>query len=374
VRTVPYINIGRQHDAIRQELLAAADRVLSQGNFILGDEVARFEEAFAVYCGAPHAVGVNSGTDALILALKAAGVGAGDEVITVSHSFVATATAIALTGARPVFIDVDWDQNMNPALLEAAVTPRTRAVIPVHLTGRPAKMDAICAVAAKHKLAVIEDAAQAVAAEYKGRRIGAWGDFGCFSFHPLKNLSACGDGGIITVKSAAHADALRRLRNIGLKDRDTCVDVSGNSRLDTLQAAFLSVKLKHLDAVTQARRRHAQIYNERLKGLVDVPSPTADGLDVYHVYVVQTDRREALKAFLAENGVDCKIHYPRAIHQQEAFRPYAEGARLPVTEALVQRILSLPIEQSLSDEDIHYVADQIERFCRLERKPAGVTA
>jgi dTDP-4-amino-4,6-dideoxygalactose transaminase len=244
--SIPYVNVAAQHVQLHAELLAAVSRVLAHGHFILGPEVSEFEQRFAELCGVRHAVAVGNGTDALVLALRALEIGSGDEVITPPNSFVASAAAIALVGARPVFVDVGADLNIDPEKIEAAITPRTRAILPVHLTGRPAAMDPIMTLARLRGLAVIEDCAQAVMAEYGGQRVGSIGDIGCFSLHPLKTLSACGDGGVLTTGSPVVETRLRELRNIGLKTRDECVAWSGNSRLDTLQAAMLLVKLPHL--------------------------------------------------------------------------------------------------------------------------------
>lgn len=359
---IPYINLSKQYIKIKTKLLAAVERVLKSGNFILGEEVEKFEKEFARYNKSRYAVGVNSGTDALMLALKTAGIGKGDEVITVANSFVATASSIVLVGAVPVFVDIDWDQNINPDIIEAAITKRTKAIMPVHLTGKPAKMDRICAIAKKHNLIVIEDAAQAAGAVYKGKKVGNWGDFGCFSMHPLKNLNACGDAGMIVTKNKKWADKLRILRNIGLRDRDTCVEIAGNSRLDEMQAALLRVKLRYLEKITLQRRKHAEIYSNRLANFVITPEETTDGKDVFQTYIIQTNERDALKDYLAKQGIDAKIHYPKAIHHHVPFAKYAVKAHLPVTNKIVKHILSLPVDQTLTSAQINYVADQVIRF------------
>ena len=320
------------------------------------------ETRFADYCQSRYAVGVNSGTDALVLALRAAGIGTGDEVITVSHSFVATGASIVLTGAVPVFIDVNWDQNMNPDLLEDAITKKTKAIMPVHLTGKPAKMDAICDFAKNHNLAVIEDAAQAVGAEYSGRRVGSWGDFGCFSLHPLKNLNACGDGGIVVTQNEEYAKKIKMMRNLGLADRDNCVCISGNSRLDEMQAAIVNVKLYYLEGVIEKRRRNAKRYIENLREVVNLPLDTVKGRDVYHTFIIQSDRRDELKNHLSKNGIECKIHYPKAIHHQAPFKKYVLNNHLPVTDKIVSSILSLPVDHSLSLDEIDYVSQKLVDF------------
>jgi dTDP-4-amino-4,6-dideoxygalactose transaminase len=362
---VPYVDLAAQHAELKGELLAAVGRVIDSGQFVLGDQVAAFEERFAALTGTSFAVGVNSGTDALILALRALSIGPGDEVITAPNSFVSSASAIAMTGATPVFVDVGDDMNIDPALIEGAVTGATRAIMPVHLTGLPADMGPIMGIAAARGLAVVEDAAQAVTAAYDGRPVGSLGDVGCFSLHPLKTLSACGDGGVLTTDDAQIAERLRSLRNLGLLTRDDAVEWSGNSRLDTMQAAMLSVKLEHLEAWTEKRRANAALYRERLAGIGQVVAPSEGprARAVYHTFVIQADRRDELQAHLAERGVGTAVHYPRPIHLQTAARGlgYAEGS-FPVSERQAGRILSLPVHQGLTEEDLGYVADQIRGF------------
>lgn len=362
---IPYINLTEPHRRLKAELLEAVGRVLDCGGFILGEEVAAFEKEFAAYCGTRYAVGVANGTDAITLALKALGIGPGDEVITAPNSFLASASGIALAGARPVFVDVRDDFNLDPSLLEAAITPRTRAILPVHLTGRPADMDAILAVARKHKLAVVEDAAQAVGARYRNQRVGSFGVAGCFSLHPLKNLSACGDGGVITTNDEAVYRHLLKARNHGLRSRDECEFWSLNSRLDALQAALVRVKLPHLDAWTEARRRNAAFYRERLGKVAQTPTELAHEFCVYHTFIIQTDRRDELQRHLAERGIETKIHYPIAIHAQDAARSlgYRPGS-FPVAERQVGRILSLPVFPELTAAQLEAVATAVCSFYR----------
>lgn len=362
---IPYVNLAGQHAAIRQELLDAAGRVLDHGQFILGPEVAEFEERFAARCGVKFAVGVNSGTDALVLSLRALDIGPGDEVVTAANTFVATASAIALVGARPVLADVRDDYNIDPAAVEAAVTPKTRAVIPVHLTGRPADMDAIGGIVVRHGLAVVEDAAQAVLAEFRGRKVGTFGDFGCFSLHPLKTLNACGDGGVVVCGTEERAAKIRTMRNIGLKTRENAAAWSGNSRLDTVQAAFLIVKLAYLDEWTERRRANARFYQQALAGVpgLKVPEDRPFERAVYHTFIIQAERRDELRRHLAEQGVETAIHYPLPIHLQEAGRSlgYARGA-FPVAERQAGRILSLPVYPELTREQLERVAVGIRAF------------
>ncbi|TPW21975.1 MAG: pyridoxal-phosphate-dependent aminotransferase [Elusimicrobia bacterium] len=362
---VPYLDLPAQHRPLKAELLAAVGAVIDSGQFILGPQVPAFEAALADVCGTKHAVGLNSGTDALILALRALGVGPGDEVITAANSFVASASAAALVGATPVLVDVRDDYNMDPEALARAVTPRTKAIIPVHLTGRPADMDPILAVAKKHKLFVVEDCAQAVAAEYRGRRVGSMGTIGCFSLHPLKTLNACGDGGAAVTDDAALLAKMALLRNLGLQSRENCTDWSSNSRLDTVQAAMLLVKLKHLDAWTAARRKNAAFYQEALAGIPGVVAPRDQAFEkaVYHTFIIQADRRDALKAYLAERGIDTAVHYPRPIHLQDAAKPLGKPlGSFPVAERQAGRILSLPVYPELTPSQLEWVAASIREF------------
>ncbi len=357
--SIPYVNIAEQHKAIVGELLGAIEDVLKGGQFILGEPVTEFEQRFAEICGVCYAVGVSSGTDALVLALRAVGVGSEDEVITVPNSFVSSTTCIRLVGARPVFVDVGADYNIDPAKIAAAVTARTKAILPVHLTGRPCEMDLIMELAREKGLYVIEDCAQAVTAEYHGQRIGSFGTIGCFSLHPLKTLNACGDGGMLTTKDPELYERLRIMRNIGLRTRDDPVMWSYNSRLDTIQAAILLVKLRYLDDWTERRRANARHYMALLSGIpqLQVPSDTPHVKSVYHTFVVQAEGRDELRKFLAERGIGSAIHYPAPIHlstvgQQLGFQ---EGS-FPVAEQQARRVLSLPVYQQL-------LLSQIERVC-----------
>jgi dTDP-4-amino-4,6-dideoxygalactose transaminase len=354
-----------QHAQIKQELLAAIAGVIDEGQFILGRQVDEFERRFAELCGARFAVGVNSGTDALTLALRALGIGPGDEVITVPNSFVATVSCIALLGARPVFVDVRDDYNINPAQLVRVISPRTKAILPVHLTGRPADMDPILEVAQARKLHVIEDCAQAVMAEYRGRRVGSFGTIGCFSLHPLKTLNACGDGGVLTTQDESLYEKIKVLRNVGLRTRDECIVWSSHSRLDTLQAALLLVKMKYLDAWTEKRRANACFYQRALAGVpgLQVPVDRAYEKAVYHVFVVQAERRSELKSYLAAKGVETAIHYPIPIHLQEAAASLGYGlGSFPVTERQAERILSLPVYPEIQQTGLDYIACSVREF------------
>jgi dTDP-4-amino-4,6-dideoxygalactose transaminase len=366
-RVYPYVDLVGQHAAIKGELLEAVASVIDHGGFIGGKEVEAFETQFASCCGARYAIGVNSGTDALILALRALGIGAGDEVLTAPNSYIATASSIALVGAKPVFVDVRDDLNIDPDQLERHITPASKAIMPVHLTGRPADMDPIREIAKRHGLYIIEDGAQAVLAEYGGRRVGSLGDVGCFSLHPLKTLSACGDGGIITTDEKVFYEKLLMLRNIGHRNRNEVEMWSGNSRLDSIQAAILLVKLRYVDEWTQKRRVNAARYIELLGGIpeISLPVDAAKERAVYHTFVIQADRRDGLADYLAEQGIGTAVHYPIPIHLQEAAASLGYGpGSFSVTEEKAGRILSLPIYPDLNEGDIAFIAEQVRSYYR----------
>lgn len=360
---VPFVALVLQQRAIKAELLAAVDRVLEHGQYILGPEVGEFERRFAALCRTPFAVGMSDGTHALLLALRALGIGPGDEVITAPNSFLASAAAIALAGARPVFADVRDDLNIDPERVAAAVTPRTRAVVPVHLTGRPADMERIGAIAQRHGLHVVEDAAQAIGATLNGRPVGSFGAAGCFSLHPLKNLAACGDAGVVTTADGKVADFLRAARNHGLRGRDDCGAWGYNARLDTIQAAVLNEKLPHLERWTAAKRRIAARYRQALSDVVRVPEDRPGEGAVYQTFVIRADRRDDLQRHLAARGIDSKVHYPTPLHLQEAAAElgYTRGD-FPVTERLATEILSLPIYPELTEEQEEAVTDGVRSF------------
>jgi dTDP-4-amino-4,6-dideoxygalactose transaminase len=360
---VKYIDLPAQTGSIHRDLIAAVEQVLKSGEFILGPEVGRFEERFAKLCGCAHALGVANGTDAIVMALKALGVGPGDEVITAANSFLASTAAITLVGAKPVFVDVRDDLNINPELIEGAITPRTKAILPVHLTGKPADMNPILEIASARKLDVVEDAAQAVGASYHGKQVGSFGAVGCFSLHPLKNLNAFGDGGMMTMQSESLRDKLAKMRNHGLRNRDESEFWAFNSRLDSLQAAFLNVKLNYLAAWTEERRKTAAFYRENLREFVECPVDAPHEQSVYHTFVIRADRRNELQRFLLDAGIETKIHYPIPIHLQPAARDlgYQRGD-LPVTERLAETILSLPIYPELTTEQKEAVVEAIQNF------------
>lgn len=362
---IPYTDLAGQHYQIKQELLDAIERVLDHGRFILGDEVEEFERRFAELCEVQYAIGVNSGTDAILLALKSLGIGPGDEVITAPNSFVATASCIALVGAHPIFVDVGDDYNIDPSLIEQAITPRTRAIIPVHWTGRSADMDPILEIAKAHGIHVIEDAAQAVTAEYKDRRVGSFGIMGCFSLHPLKTLNACGDGGVITTNDQDLSEKLRKMRNLGLEDRGKAAMWSGNSRLDTIQAAILLVKLHHFENWTEKRRVNARFYQQHLINVPGIQVPTEKTYErsVYHTFIIQSDDRDRLKFFLRDQGIGTSIHYEVPIHLQNAAAHLGYNiGDFPVTEMQSEKILSLPIYDGLIQSNLETIIDAIQLF------------
>ena len=360
---VPYTALGQQAAEIKDELLAVVETVLAGGQYVLGPEVAAFEREFAAYCQAKWAIGVANGTDALILVLRQLGLREGDEVITVPNSFIASASSIILAGGRPVFVDIGSDLNMDPNRVADAITPRTRAIMPVHLTGRIARMDVIRDIARRHNLFVLEDAAQAVGAEYRGGRAGGWGDAGCFSLHPLKNLHAFGDGGMITTSDETLREQLLRARNHGLRNRDEGEFWSVNSRLDELQAAMLRVQLRHLPRWTEERRRLALRYNELLREFVHVPDEGVGEFSVHQTYVVQADDRDRLRQWLNEYGVEARVHYPVPLHLQPMARSLGYGpGDFPRAERAAARILSLPLYPGLTYAQQDRVVELIAEF------------
>ena len=362
---IPYVDLAQQHRRLKSELLEAVGGVIDSGQFILGEEMERFEKEFALLCQTKYALGLNSGTDALILALKCLGIGPGDEVITPPNFYLVSVSCIALAGATPIFADVREDLNFDPEAVERAITPRTRAIIPVHLTGKPAPMKELLAVAQAHKLEVIEDAAQAVGARLEGKPVGSIGRIGCFSLHPLKNLNACGDGGMLVTDDDAICQRTRLLRNHGQPSRDDCLEFSMVSRLDSVQAAILRVKMRHLDDITARRRANAEHYRRRLASCSRLRCP-ADGpgeFCVYHTFVVLADKRDQLRQHLEKAGIGTAVHYPVPIHLMSVGRKmgHREGD-FPVTERLAGRILSLPIYPELTPAQLDEIADAILDF------------
>jgi dTDP-4-amino-4,6-dideoxygalactose transaminase len=361
---VPILDLAAEMREVGAEVRAALERVLASGHFILGPEGAALEKEIAALCGVPHAVACNSGTDALHLALRAAGIGPGDEVVTPAFTFIATAEAIAYVHARPVFADVDAASfNMTAATLERALTPGTRAVIVVHLFGQCAEMPPIVELCRKRGLVLIEDCAQAIGADWAGKAAGAWGDFGCFSFYPTKNLGAYGDAGLVTTREAKHDAMLRMLRHHGSKVTYSHEVIGLNSRLDEMQAAILRVKLKHLARFTAARRAHAARYRELLAGAkLQLPYEHGKGTHIYHQFTVRLAGRDAARKALTDAGVAAGIYYPVPLHKQPVFDKEYGRLSLPASEAAAREVLSLPIYPQLSDEQLRHVAGTL-RAC-----------
>jgi len=365
-----FLDLKAQFASIREEVMAAVTRVMESQHFILGPEVAHFEEEIATKLGARHAVGCASGTDALILALLAAGIGPGDEVITTPFSFVATAGSIAHIGAKPVFVDIDpVTFNIDPHKIEAAITPKTKAIMPVHLFGLPADLDPVLAIAQAKNLLVIEDAAQAIGSQYRGRLIGTIGDFGCFSFFPSKNLGAAGDGGLITTNDSAMAERLKMLRVHGSKQKYLHELLGTNSRLDALQAAVLRVKLRHLDAWEAGRQNRAKRYlllfeKRGLTRYVAAPQTPSGGFHhVFNQFTIRAQRRDELKGFLRERGIPSEIYYPLCLHLQKAFAYLGYHAgQMPVAEKASEEVLSLPVFPELTDANQDLIVEAIENF------------
>ena len=367
---IQLVDLKAQYETIKQDIDTAIQDVLSQTAFVGGQHVTQFEESFAKFCGVKHCVGVGNGTDALFIALKALGIGSGDEVITVANSFIATSEAITLTGARVVFIDINpQTYNIDTDRIEEKITSRTKAIIPVHLYGQPADMDPVLALAKKYNLKIIEDAAQAHGAVYKGRIVGSMGDMACFSFYPGKNLGAYGDAGAIVTNDGVLAEKTRIFANHGRIDKYDHETEGVNSRLDGLQASILGVKLRHLDAWSKARRKNATLYNECLKGSdLVTPIEPANTKAVYHLYVVRTnkDLRQELQDHLKSKGISTGIHYPKALPNLKAYSYLNHnGSDFPEATKASQEILSLPMYPELNEGQIQFVAREIKGFSLL---------
>lgn len=371
---IPWVNLTIQHHNIRAEINSAIQGVLDRGDFILGQDVTKLEEEFAAYCKTRYAVGVDSGLSALELSLRALGIGKGDEVIIPAHTFIATAAAVTFAGATPVFVDIDpvsW--NIDVTKIEDAITPRTKAILPVHLYGLPADMHMILGIAEKYKLAVIEDACQGHGAIYKGHRSGSMGNVAAFSFYPTKNLGACGDGGMVTTDDPKVAETIRALRNCGQREKNIHELEPFNHRLDNLQAAILRVKLKYLDQWLESRRKLAALYNDLLadsdvKCQIEPPGYR----HVYHLYVIRSKNRDALQTYLKDHGIGTAIHYPTPVHLQPFYDKTGEArGRFPVAERVCNEILSLPMYPELAEEQVEVVASCIKEFYD-QLEPAGV--
>ena len=358
---IAMVDLKTQYHALKAEIDKAVLDAIESTQFILGPNVTAFEHETAAYLGAPYAVSCASGTDALHLAILAAGIGPGDEVITSSFTFIATAEAICYAGATPVFVDIDPQTfNLDPELIAAAITPRTKAVIPVHLFGQPANMTPIIAVCEKHNLILIEDCAQSFGAAVNGKMTGTLGSLGCFSFFPSKNLGCYGDGGLVTCATAELAEQVKVLRNHGSRVRYHHSIIGYNSRLDDIQAAILRVKLKRIDQFNAGRRRVAQLYSDLLKDVVSVPFEDGRGVHVYHQYTLLTDKRDAIMARLSEQQISSAVYYPIPLHKQDVFAEAYAGVRLPVAEDVANRCMSLPVYPEMPEESVRLVAETVK--------------
>ena len=375
---VPFFDLTRQYKRIKGEILSATQRVCETGRFILGEEVSAFEKEFSHYCGVRYGVGVGSGTDALYLALKAAGIGEGDEVVTVANSFIATALAISFTGAKPLFVDIDpKTYTMDPNHLELLLKhqkakgsgPKIKAILPVHLYGHPADMDSMMEIADRYDLVVIEDACQAHGAKHGRRKVGSFGTMGCFSFYPTKNLGGYGDGGMVVTAHQEYERKLRLLRCYGESKKYRHILKGHNSRLDEIQAAILRVKLKYLDQWNEERRRKAKIYTEQLSPLsVVCPSERKGAKHVFHLYAIQTSQRDSLQAFLKEKGIETLIHYPIPIPLQKAYQEMGyRRSNFPLTDQWSRKILSLPFFPEMKESEMEEVARQIKIYFMGDR-------
>ena len=359
------MDLVTQSEAIRDEVMERLHDIIGSARYILGKEVQEFETLFAEYCQSDHGIGVANGSDALVLALKALDIGAGDEVITAANSFAATAFAIAHAGATPVFVDIDpSDFNMAPHLIEDAITDKTKAIMPVHLYGQPAKMAEILEIAKRHDLRVIEDAAQAHGAEIDGQRCGSFGDIGCFSFYPGKNLGAFGDGGAVVTNDETVAERIRMLRNYGQREKNRHDELAVNSRLDTVQAAVLLTKMKYIESWTENRRRVATWYREALEGTaLELPSVRDEVRHVYHLFVIRHPKRDQLAAHLKEQGIFCGIHYPRPLfHAKPLEHCRTVPMNCPETCSAADEILSLPMCPEVTEDQVQRIAAAIRSF------------
>lgn len=379
---VPFFDLKGQYQEVRSDIEKAIEKVFESQQFILGPEVSAFEKEIAQYCGCAEAIAVSSGTDALLVALMAIDIRPGDEVITSPFTFFATAGSIVRLGAKPVFVDVDpCSQNINSDLIESKITKRTRAILPVHIFGQCAEMDRINQIARNHNLYVIEDAAQAIGAEYKGQRAGAVGDMGCFSFFPTKNLGACGEGGLVSSNNEELASRVRMLRAHGARNEYQHETVGGNFRMHGLQGAILRAKLRYLDGWNERRRENATLYREffssagvlaegacssvRAGGVV-IPVELPDCKHIYHQYVIRVNQRDALIEYLKGRQIGCKVYYPTPLHQQECFAEFRSGSECPVSEQLAKEVLALPIFPELSKGQVETVASAVVEFVRAK--------
>ena len=359
---IPFVNLGKEYESIHDELNQAVSETLERGYFVLGEEVKRFEGEFSRYIGSRYSIGVNSGSDALFFAIKSLGIGNGDEVITVSHTFISTVDAIVKNGAKPVFVDIDPETYcMDPSKIEDKITERTKAILPVHLYGHPADMGHIREITSKSGLFLIEDACQAHGAEYGGKKVGSIGDIGCFSFYPTKNLGAWGDGGITVTDNEEIKEKLRLLRNYGQSKKNYHDFVGYNSRLDEIQAAVLRVKLKYIDQWNERRRKVAKSYDELLEDVIK-PLERDYAKHVYHLYVIRHKERDIIRQHLLNNGIQSQIHYPCPVHEQKAYSRLGYSLKLPITEKITDEILSLPMHPWLEENDVERVCDSLKKW------------
>lgn len=359
---IPFVNLAKQFNSIENELVQNFVDIGKSGGYIMGEVLETFEKNAATFLEVKHVLGVADGSDALFLIMHALGIGEGDEVITAPNSFIASAWTIVSTGAKPVFVDVDQDLNINPKLIELAINEKTKAIMPVHLAGRPAKMDEINAIAKKYNLFVIEDSAQAIGARYKGKRVGGLSNAAGFSLHPLKNLGIYGDGGLIATNDDILYEKLKKLRNHGLINRDECEVWGYNSRLDTIQAAFANTKLKYLEKWNARCHEIATIYKNNLIG-IETPVDQEWEYCVYHNFVIKTINRDLMMQYLKENGVDTRVHYPIPIHLQKAAKELGyKSGDFPNTEIFSKTMISLPIYPELTDKEVYYVIEKVNSF------------
>lgn len=364
---IPYVNLSSQYLDERDEILKTLDNVLKSGNYVGGDLINSLESKIAKYIGVKEVICLNSGTDALLFSLKALDVGEGDEVITQANSFISSTSVIKLLGAKPIYVDVGRDQQIDVKLIEKSITNKTKCIIPVHLTGRIGEIGEIKRIAKKNKIKIIEDAAQSFGSTYEGKKSGSLGDFGAFSAHPLKNFNACGDAGFVTTNNKKLAKKIRLFANHGMVDRNNSVLWGNVSRLDALQAAILSFRLKKINKVISIRRKNAKLYKLNLdKRNVYFPPDRLGFKDSYHTFVIQVEKRNKLKKYLSNLGITTAVHYPIPIHIQPVGKSlgYQKGD-LPETEIQAKKILTLPINQSLSEEDILIICEKINRFYNL---------
>lgn len=362
---IPYVNIAKQYATERKDLLSKIDRTLSSGNWIGGDEIQKFEKKISKLCKTKYCVALNSGTDALTLGLHLLGVRRGDEVITPPNSFIASTAVILHLGAKPIFVDVKDDQNINEKEIEKKITRKTKAIMPVHLTGRMCSMDKIMNISRKYKIPVIEDGAQSILSKYKGKMSGSWGDIGCFSTHPLKNLNASGDGGFLTTNNKRTYEIIKNLRSHGMEENRNNVKSFGYvSRMDAIQATILNFRIDNLRSIIKRRRENVNIYLKNLNlENVFFPNEKKSEFNTYHTFVVQVDRRDELKKFLEKNGVGSAIHYPIPIHLQDCSKNLGYKKKsFPITENQSKRIISLPINQYLKEKEIIYISNLINKF------------